>query len=105
MILEARVCSTFRAHIRTTRSTRDSPKALVLLLPADSPDQLRSSGYVRTSSGSPTNLAEVALDRLEALVRNRLERLPDRPETLDGFIVGTGLALDQPGVTLTSRSP
>ncbi|MFE3036358.1 hypothetical protein ACFXKY_32480 [Streptomyces canus] len=34
----------------------------------------------------------VALDRLEALVRNRLKRLPYRPETLDGFIVGTGLA-------------
>ncbi|GHD34427.1 hypothetical protein GCM10010313_81040 [Streptomyces violarus] len=42
------------------------------------------------------NLAEVALDRLEALVRNRLKRLPYRPETLDGFIAGTGLALDEP---------
>ncbi|QKV97036.1 hypothetical protein HUT19_39535 [Streptomyces sp. NA02950] len=41
----------------------------------------------------------VALDRLEALVRNRLKRLqyrPDTPDTLDGFIAGTGLTLDDP---------
>lgn len=36
----------------------------------------------------------VALDRLETLVRNRLKRLQYRPGTLDGFITGTGLALD-----------
>jgi hypothetical protein len=45
---------------------------------------------------SLTNLVEVALDRLEALVRNRLKRLQYRPETLDGFAAGTGLALDEP---------
>ncbi|MET8747165.1 transposase [Streptomyces sp. NPDC004728] len=32
----------------------------------------------------------------EALVRNRLKRLQYRPETLDGFIVDTGLTLDTP---------
>ncbi|MFB7209189.1 hypothetical protein [Streptomyces sp. NPDC056255] len=40
--------------------------------------------------------AVVALDRLEVLVRNRLKRLQDRPDTLDGFVAGTGLALDHP---------
>jgi hypothetical protein len=35
---------------------------------------------------SLANLAVVALDRLEALVRNRLKRLQYRPATLDGFI-------------------
>ncbi|MDX2935610.1 transposase [Streptomyces ipomoeae] len=45
---------------------------------------------------SLANLAVVALDRLEALVRNRLKRLQYRPDTLDGFIAGTGLALDDP---------
>ncbi|WP_435853578.1 hypothetical protein [Streptomyces sparsogenes] len=44
----------------------------------------------------PANLAVVALDRLEVLVRNRLKRLQYRPETLDGFIVGTGLTLGDP---------
>ncbi|MEU5599925.1 IS630 family transposase, partial [Streptomyces sp. NPDC020298] len=42
------------------------------------------------------NLAVVALDRLEALVRNRLKRLQYRPNTLDGLITGTGLTLDNP---------
>jgi hypothetical protein len=39
-------------------------------------------------------LASVALDRLEALVRNRLKRLQYRSKILDGFTAGTGLALD-----------
>ncbi|PJN32239.1 transposase [Streptomyces sp. CB02959] len=45
---------------------------------------------------SLTNLAVMALDRLEALVRNRLKRLQYQPDNLDGFITGTGLALDIP---------
>ncbi|WP_432196587.1 IS630 family transposase [Streptomyces sp. bgisy027] len=45
---------------------------------------------------SLANLAVVALDRLETLVRNRLKRLQYRPDTLDGFIAGTGLTLDTP---------
>ncbi|GAB2768250.1 hypothetical protein [Streptomyces bullii] len=45
---------------------------------------------------SLANLAVVALDRLQTLVRNRLKRLQYRPATLDGFITGTGLALDGP---------
>lgn len=45
---------------------------------------------------SLANFAVVALDRLEALARNRLKRFRYRPDTLDGFIAGTGLALDDP---------
>ncbi|MFJ8027588.1 transposase [Streptomyces sp. NPDC096311] len=45
---------------------------------------------------SLVNLAVVALDRLEALVRNRLKRRQYRPDTLDGFIAGTGLTLGNP---------
>ncbi|MCI3927995.1 hypothetical protein MQV74_01630 [Streptomyces sp. AN091965] len=45
---------------------------------------------------SLANLAVVALDGLEALVRNRLKRLQCRPGTLDGFIAGTALTLDDP---------
>ncbi|MFF4315765.1 transposase [Streptomyces sp. NPDC001507] len=42
------------------------------------------------------NLAVVALDRLETLVRNRLKRLQYWSAILDGFITGTGLTLDDP---------
>jgi putative transposase len=45
---------------------------------------------------SLANLASVALDRLEACVRNRLKRLQYRPAILDGFITGSGLNLDLP---------
>ncbi|MGW2207677.1 IS630 family transposase, partial [Streptomyces sp. NPDC001774] len=45
---------------------------------------------------SLASLAVMALDRLEALVRNRLKRLQCRPHTLDGFIAGTGPTLDDP---------
>jgi len=42
------------------------------------------------------NLAVVALDRLEALVRNRLKPFSTGSGTLDGFIAGTGLTLNEP---------
>ncbi|MER7672484.1 transposase [Kitasatospora sp. NPDC096128] len=45
---------------------------------------------------SLANLAGVALDRLEALVRKCLKQLQYRPDILDGFLTGTGLSLDLP---------
>jgi hypothetical protein len=54
---------------------------------------------LRTDSGAsaPDSATfRVALDRLETLVRNRLERLQYRPHTLDGFIAGTGLTRGNP---------
>uniref|UniRef100_UPI00389AD70E hypothetical protein n=1 Tax=Streptomyces fagopyri TaxID=2662397 RepID=UPI00389AD70E len=48
---------------------------------------------------SLANLAVVALDRLEALVRNCLKRLQYRHGTLDGFIAGNGLISDNPTST------
>ncbi|MGW9436085.1 IS630 family transposase [Streptomyces sp. NPDC055607] len=71
----------------------------VFLLPAYSPDLNPVEWVWAHVKRSLANLAVVALDRLEALVRNRLKRLQYRPETLDGFIAGTGLNLD------TSTSP
>ncbi|MFJ5776115.1 hypothetical protein [Streptomyces sp. NPDC093094] len=44
---------------------------------------------------SLADLAVMALARLEALVRNRLERLQCRPHALDGFTAGIGLTLDE----------
>ncbi|KIQ66839.1 endonuclease DDE [Kitasatospora griseola] len=68
----------------------------VFLLPAYSPDLNPVEGVWAHVKRSLANLAVVALDRLETLVRNRIKRLQYRPETLDGFIAGTGLALDIP---------
>lgn len=52
------------------------------------------------TAGPAPGLARVrhaaAPNRLEALVRNRPKRLQYRPDTLDGFIAGTGLTLDDP---------
>ncbi|WP_373408212.1 transposase [Streptomyces sp. 13-12-16] len=68
----------------------------VFLLPAYSTDLNPVEGVWAHVKRSPANLAVVALDRLEALVRNRLKRLWYRPNTLDGFIAGAGLTLDDP---------
>ncbi|WP_446750553.1 IS630 family transposase [Streptomyces sp. WZ-12] len=68
----------------------------VFLLPAYSPDLNPVEWVWAHVKRSLANLAVVALDRLEALVRNRLKRLQYRPDTLDGFIAGTGLTLDDP---------
>ncbi|MEU2718764.1 transposase, partial [Streptomyces sp. NPDC007205] len=67
----------------------------VFLLPAYSPDLNPVEG-VWAIKRSLANFAVVALDRLETLVHNRLKRLQYRPEILDGFITGAGLALDAP---------
>ncbi|WP_435837375.1 IS630 family transposase [Streptomyces bacillaris] len=68
----------------------------VFLLPAYAPDLNPVEWIWAHVKRSLANLAVMALDRLEALVRNRLKRLQYRPDTLDGFIAGTGLTLDTP---------
>ncbi|MFD3682530.1 transposase [Streptomyces sp. NPDC058613] len=68
----------------------------VFLLPAYSSDLNPVEWVWAHVKRSLANLAVMALDRLEALLRNRLKRLQYRPYTLDGFIAGTGLALDDP---------
>ncbi|MFF3919205.1 transposase [Streptomyces sp. NPDC001852] len=66
------------------------------LLPAYSPDLNLVEWVWAHIKRSLANLAVVALDGLEALVRNRLKRLQYRPDTLYGFIAGTGLTFDEP---------
>ncbi|MFB7213109.1 transposase [Streptomyces sp. NPDC056255] len=66
----------------------------VFLLPAYTPDLNPVEEMWAYVKRSLANLAFVALDRLEVLVRNRLKRLQYRPDILDGFMAGTGLALD-----------
>ncbi|WP_406066914.1 IS630 family transposase [Streptomyces sp. NBC_01077] len=65
----------------------------VFLLPAYSPDLNPVEWVWAHVKRSLANLAVMALDQLEALVRNRLKRLQYRSHTLDGFIAGTGLTL------------
>ncbi|WP_326623020.1 transposase [Streptomyces decoyicus] len=68
----------------------------VFTLPAYAPE-LNAGEYVWAHmKHNLASLAGVALDRLAALVRNRLERLPYRPDVLDGFLAGTGLAIGLP---------
>ncbi|WP_371330443.1 hypothetical protein [Streptomyces sp. TP-A0356] len=55
---------------------------------------MTARAYRVGSSGTAVNV--VALDRLEALVRNRLKHLQHRPDALDGFMAGTGLAPGDP---------
>ena len=43
---------------------------------------------------SLANLAACTLEKLEALIRNRLKSLQYRPAILDGFVAGTGPGLD-----------
>jgi transposase len=85
-------------HIsRATRELIDERTWLtVFLLPAYSPDLKPVEWVWAHIKRSLANLAVVALDRLEALVRNRLKRLQYRPDTLNGFIAGAGLTLDTP---------
>ncbi|WP_405608071.1 transposase [Streptomyces sp. NBC_00076] len=68
----------------------------VFLPPAHSPDLNPVEWVWAHVKRSLANLAVGALERLEPLVRNRLERLQYRPDTLDGFIAGTGLTLNEP---------
>nr|WP_242434029.1 transposase [Streptomyces sp. CB01580] len=68
----------------------------LFLLPAHSPDLNPVEGVWAHVRRSLANLAVVALDRLEILVRNRLTRLQYRPDPLNGSLSGTGLAIDAP---------
>lgn len=68
----------------------------VFLLPSCSPNLEPVEWVWAHVKRSLARLAVMALDRLEALVRHRLKRLQYRPDTLDGFIAGTGLTLDTP---------
>ncbi|MFB7669469.1 transposase [Kitasatospora sp. NPDC056138] len=68
----------------------------VFVLPAYAPE-LNAVEYLWAHvKRSLANLASVALDRLEALVRNHLKRLQYRSDILNGFLAGTGLSLDLP---------
>ncbi|MFD0264233.1 transposase [Kitasatospora indigofera] len=68
----------------------------VFILPAYAPELNAVEFLWVHIKRSLANLASVALDRFESTVRNRLKRLQYRRDILDGFLAGTGLALDLP---------
>ena len=68
----------------------------VFLLPAYSPDLNPVEWVWAHVKRSLANLTAGNLNRLEALVRNRLKSLQYRSGILDGFVAGTGLALRPP---------
>jgi hypothetical protein len=68
----------------------------VFLLPAYAPELSPVEYLWAHVKRSLVNLASVALDRLEALVRNRLKRLQYRSSILDGFLTASSLTLDLP---------
>jgi transposase len=76
----------------------------VFLLPAYSPDLNPVEGVWAHVKRSLANLAGVALDRLEVLVRNRLKRLQCRPDTLKRIHNRNRPGPRRTNVTLTSRS-
>ncbi|MCL3998931.1 transposase [Streptomyces lavenduligriseus] len=67
---------------------------MVLLLSAYAPDLNPVECAWAHVERSLAALAVVALERLETLVRNRLKHLRYRPDTLDGFVTGSGPALE-----------
>ena len=58
------------------------------------PDLNPAEGVWSHLKRSLANLAAVSIDKLEALVRNRLKSLQFRPDTLNGFLAETGLTFN-----------
>lgn len=87
-----------RLNTRVSKATKQLIAArewlTVVLLPAYAPDLNPVEWVWVHVKHSVADLAAGTLDRLEALVRNRLESLQYRPSVLDGLIAGTGLAFD-----------
>ncbi|MFE2064032.1 transposase [Streptomyces sp. NPDC059467] len=68
---------------------------IVKLLPY-APDLNPVEGVWAHVKKSLANLAPRAIEDLTPLVKNRLRGIQRRPDLLDGFITGTGLALEPP---------
>jgi hypothetical protein len=67
------------------------PRLTVFLLPGYAPELNPVEGVWSRCERSLANLTAGTIDRLEALMRNRLKRLRYRSATLNGFMAATGL--------------
>lgn len=68
----------------------------IVLLPGYAPELNPVEGMWAHIKRSLANLAARTLSKLETLLRTRLKALQYRHAILDGFLAGTGLALDRP---------
>ena len=66
----------------------------VIQLPAYAPDLNPVEGVWATMKNGLGNLAASSADQLARIVRNRLRRIPYRPELINGFLAQTGLTLE-----------
>ncbi|WP_197084542.1 hypothetical protein [Saccharothrix sp. ST-888] len=69
---------------------------MAFVLPAYAPELNAVEHLWANVKRSLANLASIALDRLEALVRSRLKQLQYHSDVPDGFLIGAGLSLDLP---------
>ena len=63
-------------------------------LPAYAPELNAAEGAWANMKNGLGNLAVRDVDRLAAIVRNRLKRIQYRPQLIDGFLAQTGLTLE-----------
>jgi hypothetical protein len=68
----------------------------IVLLPGYAPELNPVEGMWAHIKRSLANLAACTLSKLETLLRRRIKALQYRHAILDGFLAGTGLALDRP---------
>ncbi|MEU8925250.1 hypothetical protein AB0D10_30665 [Kitasatospora sp. NPDC048545] len=91
-------CATARV-LRQTPHRVEFHSDCVSVVPAAGEHLLVPNSHAYMTDGDMISFrcaAGVALDRRATLVRNRLERLQDRPDVRDGFLTGTGLSPDLP---------
>ncbi|MFE9256280.1 transposase, partial [Streptomyces sp. NPDC006879] len=84
--------STHHAKALREFCDRNSDWLTVVKLPPYAPDLNPVEGVWAHLKKSLTNLAPHTIDELTPLVKNRQRDIQRRPEVLDGFIGGTGLA-------------
>ncbi|WP_282704302.1 transposase [Streptomyces sp. CC219B] len=75
---------------------RNSDWLTIAKLPPYTPDLNPVEGVWAHVKKSLANLAPRTIEDLTPLVKNRLRAIQRRPGLLDGFITGTGLALEPP---------
>jgi hypothetical protein len=68
----------------------------VIQLPAYAPDLNPTEGVWSHVKRSLGNLAVTGVDQLAIIVRNRLKRIPYRPDLIDAFLAHTGLSVASP---------
>ncbi|MEU9380218.1 transposase [Streptomyces sp. NPDC048279] len=67
----------------------------IFQLPAYAPDLNPQEGIWSLVKGEVGNLAAADLAQITKAVKRRLKQIQYRPDTVDGCLAGTGLAIDE----------